>query len=46
MLSQQPPISACKKTAVAKQTIPQTAAHIEKPHFPLPLLCSASVALA
>lgn len=46
MLSQQPPIIACKKTAVAKQTIPQTTAYIEKPHFPLPLLCSASVALA
>ena len=46
MLSQQQPVSACKKTAVAKRTIPQTAAYIEKPHFPLPLLCSASVALA
>lgn len=46
MQSQQPPISACKKTAVAKQAIPQTAAYIEKLYFPLPLLCSASVALA
>lgn len=46
MPSQQPPIIACKKTAVAKQAIPQAAAYIEKPHFPLPLLCSASVALA
>ena len=46
MLSQQPPISAYKKTAVAKQAIPQTAAYIEKPYFPLTLLCSASVAFS